>query len=59
MERIEFKREWHYSQADFFLLVSIVKELVNRNARLEEIVERQGNQIQNAFDIFSKEGEHY
>lgn len=30
-----------------------------RIKRLEAIVERQSNQIENAFNIFSKEGEHY
>ncbi len=58
-KRIQMKREWHYSQNDFFELVNHVKELMKDVERLKELVERQGNQIENAFNIFSEEGKHY
>lgn len=53
------KRIWEFKAYDFFELVAVVKKQEKRIAQLEAIVERQGNQIENAFNIFSKEGEHY
>ncbi len=41
------------------LFTEKIEQLENKVRQLEELVTRQGNQIQNAFDIFSKEGEHY
>lgn len=48
------KKIWQFKSKDFFELVNIVKELREKVERLEALTERQGNQIENAFNIFQE-----